>query len=135
VKSVLDQGPEPCAVAPSPNVGQDSEELTAGLLGLREGDILEVLDSLEVQIVYFYRTRRGEGTAHIRRGQQVTVRETPTAGSVSILLEAVDGKAFESTYVPGGIRSHESYTGYGLVVSAGDVARHFRPAGAEDRGE
>jgi hypothetical protein len=132
VKSFLEHGRQPSEVQPARQMPSDAgtSELTCESLGLRVDDVLEASVAREVSLRFFYASRVESGSGRIESGQLVRVGVVH-AGATSVLLELLDDGRFERRYVPGGIRSHENYTGFALEVSCSDLARYFRPAAGD----
>jgi len=137
VKSFLEHGP-----ASSDDRTRANQEGSDGgpagfscdLLGLQPGDILEATTDLDVVVAFFYTTSSDTGRGLIRRGDRVRVPSAPTPGSNTALVEPVDTRNFEQRFVPGGIRSQGSYTGYAIVAGCGDLARSFKLVSREESG-
>ncbi|HZT95422.1 MAG TPA: DUF951 domain-containing protein [Chloroflexota bacterium] len=127
LRKVLARGPVPReAPAPSREPGA-RDEMTCELLGLRAGDVLAPAVEIPVTVSYFYTSGVDRGSARLGAGQAVRVALPPATGATTLMLEPVDYGAFELRWVPGGVRTHEAYTGYALEIACSDIARHFRP--------
>jgi hypothetical protein len=136
VKTFLERGPdvEVSPLAPL-DVAATADALTCDILGLRAEDVLEATDAHEVVTRFFYTNSFDTGSARLDPGDRVRVAVAPVRGETTVLVEPLNTAAFEQRFVPGGIRAQETYTGYAIVASCADLARHFRPVEATTQAE
>lgn len=130
VKTFLERGAEsttpPAINIADPATAPPISSFTCHLLGLKTGDILEATRDLEVGVSFFYTTSTDTGLGKVQCGERVKVSETPDPDSTTLLVEPTAYAEFEARFVPGGVRTQESYTGYAISAQCVDLARHFR---------
>lgn len=133
VKSTIERGAE---LAPrteharSERPADQPDALTCELLGLEREDILEATAESDAQVIYYYTTTSDTGSGRLAAGDRARVAQTPVAEATSVLVEPIEYSEFESRFVPGGIRAHDAYTGYAVILRCADVARSFRRVSA-----
>ena len=71
-------------------------------------------------------------TGKVSSEDLIQVVALPSSGSQEVRLAPVERNWYEQTYIPGGIRSRDTYEGFDIVVDYSVLARDFTTAAVLD---
>jgi len=131
MKAVLERGVE------APATSTETAAASADRLRIPEiGTVLKPCRLLQVRIACYLTSTAEMASGRLSESDLVRVVAVPTSESRQVSLEPVESDRFERTFIPGGIRSQESYQGFAILIDLPVLAREFaevdgQPAASE----
>jgi hypothetical protein len=122
-KAVLERGPE---VETASQDRATSSSTTAGI-DVNVGTVLRAVRPVHVRVACYFTSAVEMSSGRLAADDLVKV--TGLTGNVDedVTVEPVEYAAFERSFVPGGHRSRETYTGYAIPIAWVVLAREFVP--------